>query len=83
MKRRYKGLVAAVLLVAVVLSNVVTSYAAAVVADAIMGDISSDVLKWCLMLRNFWRKSGVLRSILSMALRMVSAFRSGSLTMIS
>ena len=48
MKKRYKGLVAAVLLVAIVLSNVVTSYAAAVVADAIMGDISSDILKWCL-----------------------------------
>lgn len=49
MKKLYKGLIAAVLSITLIMSLVVTSWgAAAALADGIMGDLAKDFLKWCL-----------------------------------
>lgn len=49
MRKVYKGLITAALSFALVMSLVVTSWAAgAGLADAIMGDVAKDFFKWCL-----------------------------------
>ena len=49
MKKLYKGLIAAVLSITLIMLLVVTSWgAAAALADGIMGDLAKDFLKWCL-----------------------------------
>ena len=48
MKKLYKGLIAAVLSITLIMALVVTSWGAAVLADGIMGDLAKDFLKWCL-----------------------------------
>lgn len=48
MKKLYKGLIAAVLSITLIMSLVVTSWGAAALADGIMGDLAKDFLKWCL-----------------------------------